>query len=651
MMSNPQRSTWLAGLAMGLAVHGPVSAAVQPHATRSPRGWAVEIRDGERTVLGASHGDSCLAVTQPTGTTAVVYADCGTADGTLHLTGGSADSLAISETYRNLTPDLIERIVTITANADQRYFVDFGWTAGPDGEFYSFMGPEGSTKAYSPSCSGPEFGEHSPQTFPFLGCRVGRTLYGLMGDSPGMWENRCFMRFDVEKRLLCLANGDGRARRVISIPRDVDATSVYRAAFDGWQHIEQGQTQRWTTWVFSSPVASLYDVQLAAHLALANAKQFNRSALEAILRNTSYLLLRRNLLRPESDYLFISGVGYGWKQWVSDGFWMSRGLDDPRFDAESHAAVFFERTNYEDNAQYYLIWSALVKRAGGDLDARTVGRAYRFIREREVDGLYIPPRLTPEKPTHKTYHDLLPYDDDDAPSSDQGFHCGALMAAKELGFPVTDDDIQKAIAGYCRMFNRAGGYMATSLKQQDHVGQDSLYGEVLTFAVFGKKLLPDEVVRTHLDTTMRIQSPYGMRVISKANGDLLDGHSGVYVFGGSWFLNDSANYLDGLIHGMDLEWVDARLLWRLQKELAHMPAFHESISTVTGQPHAHHLYSWNSGFWWLRRETRNRLGLKGTDPLEARLDQELGVVHRDGYLVLAPEAARLRPPATSRPSP
>ena len=130
------------------------------------------------------------------------------------------------------------------------------------------------------------------------------------------------------------------------------------------------------------------------------------------------------------------------------------------------------------------------------------------------------------------------------------------MAARELGFPVTDEDIDKAIAGYRRMFNKDGGYMATSLKQQENIGQDALYGEVLTYVVFGKKLLPDEMVKKHLETTMRIQSPFGMRVISKANGDLLDGHSGVYTNGGSWFLNDAANYLDGLIHGLDSKWVD-----------------------------------------------------------------------------------------------
>ena len=194
------------------------------------------------------------------------------------------------------------------------------------------------------------------------------------------------------------------------------------------------------------------------------------------------------------------------------------------------------------------------------------------------------------------------------------------------------------------MFNAEGGYMATSLKQQEHIGQDALYGEVLTYAVFGEKLLPDDYVKTHIETTVRVQSPYGMRVISKANGDLLEGHSGVYVFGGSWFLNDACVYLDGLIHGMDPGWIDEKLLWRLEKELAVMPAFHESISTVDGHPHGHHLYSWNSGFWWLRREVRQRLGMEGSDPLAAALDQKLGVKRQDGYLSLAPETATLRQP-------
>ncbi len=610
---------------------------------RSANGVSVRILDGEHAVFEGIDRESSLVLVQPSGRAPVRYPEAKWQGNRLNLTGGDAQGLRISESFQSVGPELIERTVTVAAATDQRYFLDLGWSVVTPGDFYSFLGPEGSSKSYTPTCAGPEFGGGSYQTFPFLGCRSGDILYGILGDSPGLWENRCFFRFDLEKRNLSLANGDGSARRVITIPREVDATSVYRTSFDGWQHIESGQTQTWKTWIFASPVRSLYDIQLAAHLALANAKGFNQSGLEAILRNTSYLLLRRNLLRPESDHLFISGVGYGWKQWVSDGFWMSRGLDDPHFDAEAHNAVFFERINYEDNAQYYLIWSALVKRGGGELDPRTLGRAYRFIRQHELDGLYIPPRLIPEKPIMKTYHDQLPYEDDDAPSSNQGFHCGALIAAKELGFPVTEADIERAIAGYRRMFNETGGYFATSLKQQNHVGQDSLYGEVLTYAVFGRKLLPDEMVRRHLETSVRIQSPYGMRVISNPDGSLLEGHSGAYVFGGSWFLNDGANYLDGLIHGMDQKWVDDQLLWRLGKELSYMPAFHESLDTVKGRPHAHHLYSWNSGFWWLRREVRQRLNFTGPDPLATRLDDELGVSRSNGFLQLTPGIARLRP--------
>jgi len=238
---------------------------------------------------------------------------------------------------------------------------------------------------------------------------------------------------------------------------------------------------------------------------------------------------------------------------------------------------------------------------------------------------------------------MLEYEDGDTPSSNQGFHCGALLAARELGYEISDAEIERAKEGYRRMFNAAGGYMQTSLMQPEHIGQDSLYGEVLTYATFGEKLLPDDIVRTHLETTMKIQSPYGMRVISKANGELLHGHSGVYVFGGSWFLNDSANYLCGLIHGMDPQWVEDQLLWRLERELAVMPAFHESISTVDGHPHGHHLYSWNSGFYWLRREVRRHLGMPEADPLDARLDHRLGVRKYNGRLELEPGMAILRP--------
>ena len=231
---------------------------------------------------------------------------------------------------------------------------------------------------------------------------------------------------------------------------------------------------------------------------------------------------------------------------------------------------------------------------------------------------------------------MLLYDDDDCPTSNQGFHCGALLAAQELGFDVTDQDIERAIAAYRSLFNAERGFMPTSRKQRDTLGQDTLYGATLTYAVFGRKLLTDDQVLTHFRTSEKVKTPYGLRVISQADGSLLPGHSGVYCYGGSWFLNDAANYLLAGVHGLPAAEVDALLVERIAREIVHVPAFNESISTVTGQPHGHILYSWNSGYWWLRKEIRRRLGQTGPDPVGAAIDARLGVVRENGVLRLEP---------------
>jgi hypothetical protein len=93
------------------------------------------------------------------------------------------------------------------------------------------------------------------------------------------------------------------------------------------------------------------------------------------------------------------------------------------------------------------------------------------------------------------------------------------------------------------------------------------------------------------------------------------------------------------------------LVERIAREIARVPAFNESISTVDGQPHGHILYSWNSGYWWLHKEIRRRLGQTGPDPVGAVIDAQLGIVGEGGVLRLEPDRVlkggnqRLRPPA------
>jgi hypothetical protein len=636
------------GVVLLASLSAPAPARAEPVEIRPILGVAnglarIEYRSGDLLVGQPADSAPCGVELRLPGADwiPVPFRALGGRDGDLELGPARIGSLTLRWRLVRKTPALVERTLEVRADTDARFAVAFPLDLAPslDGEFASFSGPVDGRVV----CDTVR-GAAKTETFPVGLVRGGSRVFGLVADSPGLWDNRCQVLLDPAARRLSVLAGDGRDPYPLIIKPPEDARDTYQYQMDGWQTLAAGETRRFTTWVFASPARHHYDAQVAAHLAVANAKGWSGSTLEAILRNTSLFLLRRNLARDADDqprdgrYIFVSGPGYGWKQWVTDGFYTALGLDDPEKTIESNRAVFWTRMDYEDNAQYYLIWAVLMKRAGGTVNDALVRRAYEFIRHHERNGLYVPPPLpgAPNAKGWKTYHDVLPYDDDDSPTSNQGFHCGALLAARELGLEVTDADIDRAIAGYRSLFNVDLGFMPTSRKLNDTLGQDTLYGATLTYAVFGRKLLGDDQVLTHHRTSERVKTPYGLRVISRADGSLLPGHSGVYCYGGSWFLNDAANYLLAGVHGLPAAEVDALLVERIGREIAHTPAFNESISTVDGHPHGHILYSWNSGYWWLRKEIRRRLGQSGDDPVERALDARLGVVREAGHLRLDP---------------
>lgn len=605
---------------------------------------AVEYRCGERLVGRATEAAPAGVELLLPGakTVAVTFRTATERDGVVELGPTKMGALTLRWRIVQKTPSLVERTLEVTAEQAQQFAVTFPLDLAVDGEFASFSGP-----AKARTLCDTVRGSAKTETFPVAMLRTGESVFGIAADSPGLWENRCQVLLDPAARRLAVLTGDGRDPYPLVIKPPEDARDTYQYQMDGWQSLAAGETRRFTTWVFASPARNHYDAQVAAHLAVANAKGWNSSVVEAILRNTSLYLLRRNLARDANNqprdgrYIFISGPGYGWKQWVTDGFYTALGLDDPEKTIEANRAVFWTRMDYEDNAQYYLIWAVLMRRAGGAVNEALVRKAYAFIREHEKDGFYIPPSLpgSPNPKGWKTYHDVLLYDDGDCPASNQGFHCGALLAARELGLGATEEDVERAIAAYRSLFNAERGFFPTSRQQRDTLGQDTLYGATLTYAVFGRKLLTDEQVLTHHRTSEKVKTPYGLRVISQADGSLLPGHSGVYCYGGSWFLNDAANYLLAGVHGLPAAEVDQLLIERIAREIARVPAFNESISTVTGEPHGHILYSWNSGFWWLRKEIRRRLGQTGPDPVGAAIDARLGVVRENGVLRLEPARA------------
>lgn len=520
----------------------------------------------------------------------------------------------------------------VTFNLEWRYEAPRG------AAFYSWRGQETQRVALTQDTGEDDRRRLPAQLFPFAAVHLDGTLHGALGDCPAFWENRSQQIIDPQASFFAIRTGDGSPRRFI---RRIwgDPTSFYSGEVDGWQHLAPAETRRYSVIEFAGPARTLYGIRMAAHKALARAKGWGGSLLEAILRNTAFLHLRRNLLRPESRFIFTSGVTYGWKQWASDAAMTALGLGDGEMLGEAMRGLFFDRLNYEDNAQWYLIGSALAARAGFRPNLALCRRAFEFLREHEMHGAYRPPRL--DSPNAglgwRTYMDLFYYEDGDVPSSNQGFHCGAHLAARELDLPSTEADFRAACRTFAELFNSRGGFFPTSLRRQDVFGGDALYGAAVTFAAFGRKCLPDALVLRHCRHAMKIQSPYGLRVVCKADGSLLEKDqygpgnphglepekAGAYVQGGSWFFCDAGTWLAGLAHGMDPRLVDRLLIERIRTELDEIPAFSESIHTRTGAHHGNVLYGANSLYLWLRREIRARLGMRGADPVDRAIHRWL----------------------------
>jgi len=208
-------------------------------------------------------------------------------------------SLTVRLRIKQVSPSLIERTLEVTASAQQKFATCFDFFPTDAAATYAtFSESVSQPRLYNTLGGGPEYPESPGQTFPLAAIRSDGCVFGIIGDCPANWENRCLVRVDPQHRRLGVLNGDGRDPYELRIK--YDAKDAYHCQMDGWQSLAAGETRSYITWLFAERAESHYDVQLAAHVALANGKGWNDSALEAILRNTAYLLCRRNLMRERS---------------------------------------------------------------------------------------------------------------------------------------------------------------------------------------------------------------------------------------------------------------------------------------------------------------------------------------------------------------
>jgi len=582
--------------------------------------------------------------------------------GVVLLTRGRVGALAVSESVEPIGPSLLRRTVSITTTEATRYYLKMQYTALAAGDFYSYQNKHVAPARYNHNDAAALGGT----LIPVVGVLSPDTFYGVIADCSGFWQNRGSEYLDPAARKFSINAGDEFSSKQI-------AADGAEYNFEHAMPIRPGEVHRFVTYIFKASARGLYDIQLASHIAFADAKGWRESAVEAITKSTSYMLCRQNLLNWGNDagVIFMSGVSYGWHQWVSDAFYSFLSLggegspEAMALGQSAYNAAFANRILYEDNAQLYIIWSCLIRRGGGTVNWDLLRDAYAHIRRLEVNGAFMPRRAwqRPDGPPNyaaRTYFDLMFYEDDDPPSSNQGFHGAALMAAMELGLGAAETDVDKAAAAYAANFNAAGGYLATSLRKQHVVSQDVLMGEALAFALFGRRLLSDAIVQQHIGVVDRFKTKHGLRVFCDPRGGFLTqadygvpgstnpyitvpGDNGRYVSGGSWFLADMLTYLAGMAHGMNLE---RQQLWRIRREMQDSPSFKEYLNTSTGLPGGDALYCWNGAYVYLRARIRSRLGLAPFDSMLESVDLALGVRKVNGHLVLNPGQVALLSPGS-----
>jgi hypothetical protein len=155
---------------------------------------------------------------------------------TIELGPVKVGALTLRLQLEQKTPSLVQRTLEARADAAQQFSVSFPLDAALEGEFASFSGPEKARTPYDTVRGSPK-----TETFPVAMFRTSGSVFGLVADSPGLWENRCQVLLDPPARRMAVLTGDGRAPYPLIIKPPEDARDTYQYQMDGWQTLAAGE--------------------------------------------------------------------------------------------------------------------------------------------------------------------------------------------------------------------------------------------------------------------------------------------------------------------------------------------------------------------------------------------------------------------------
>lgn len=434
------------------------------------------------------------------------------------------------------------------------------------------------------------------QAIPMIAVEKNNSFWVALNDCPAFYNNFTTQTYNTQNQTLALSSGD------LGNPGGSDTSSVIIREY--YHTIKKQTSHTFNGIIFESKAADLNNLRKDVLFAIANRwgdeiiSRFGATAFA-----TNYMLIRKNET-GNSEYWVVPGIPYANKQYTRDAFWQSMVLP-AKYSEECYRNEAVALSPGAERPLFCMIWAYRTKLDGGQPDMGAAKKTLEYIENHTRNGWFYSSN-DPSKKDFQSWYDLVPFDEDDVVTYNQGLLAVALMSAQALGLETkTSPDL--AIKIYQSMFKEAGGYFPLSLKK-DLLAVDPLVGDLLAQVYFNQPLLKDESVVSHFSNVVtKAKTDFGYKVTCLPDGNYapsqaycVEGHSlnwddpGHYQHGGSWYLYDMlflvASYLHNAPGALD------EIKWRGALDFKLGGTYFEHNHTVTGKTDKEN-QGWNAAIY------------------------------------------------------
>ncbi|MFH0758901.1 MAG: hypothetical protein V2B15_16550 [Bacteroidota bacterium] len=383
-----------------------------------------------------------------------------------------------------------------------------------------------------------------------------------------------------------------------------------------------GEKQTKTIFTFVQKAKDLRDIRLASQTRLAEGLGMEGSDVEKVLY-ADFMMLTWITSPQDFSPHNVPSINYAPDMYNRDSFWSVVSL----YDKELNESIWKKWGGTQDNrgaigtiitpfmgsiekkgneATCQWIWWGLInkRRYHSSLDTLRLKRALEFcIQEFDPgkDGVV-------GSQFSLSQNDVVYYEQKKSTLAvNQGVYAVTLMAAKELGFDIEQDYIDKTIQEYRNFYDREKGYIVSDKDFTYVVSFTDLMPEFVSWWLWDTPLLDSEMVINTLNKfpVMNDCSPIICHVtdtfFTEENKPFLPDQmwpDGQYYNGGSWMRNEICAYVAGKKHGWEpaKERIEKRMLAEIN--LNHDEPFsHEIIPMDLSQPDcwwpSARVFSWN----------------------------------------------------------